>query len=96
MRISNKTNKNNNMTTNNKVKKETSERKNKQWLRSPDQRKRTKLLTVNMVQLPDGRFHILGGGASATIKKNQHSVGVYPIDVRDLATEMRMNGVTSF
>ena len=80
------------MTTN----KEKSARKNKQWLRSPDQRKRTKLFTVNMIQSKDGSFHILGGGSSATIKKNQHSVGVYPIDVRDLAREMRMNGVKSF
>ena len=79
-----------------KQKKQTTGRKNKAWLRSPDQRKRTKLFTVNMVQLPDGRFHILGGGATATIKRNQHSADVYPIDVRDLATEMRMNGVTSF
>jgi len=78
------------------TKNEKSARKNKQWLRSPDQRKRTKLFTVNMIQSKDGSFHILGGGASATIKKNQHSVGVYPIDVRDLAREMRMNGVKSF
>ena len=77
-------------------KKQMTGRKNKAWLRSPDQRKRTKLFTVNMVQLPDGRFHILGGGASTTIKRNQHSAAVYPVDVRDLATEMRMNGVTSF
>lgn len=71
-------------------------RRNKAWLRSPDQRKRTKLFQVNMIQLPDGRFHILGNGALTYTKVNQHKAEAYPVDVRDLATEMRMNGVTSF
>lgn len=72
-----------------------STRKNKQWLRSRDQRKRTKLFMVEMIQLPNGQFQILGGGAKALIRRNQHSVEVCPIDVRDLACEMRMNGVRS-
>lgn len=71
-------------------------RKNKQWLRSRDQRKHPKMFTVNMVQLPNGQFHIVGKGANVMVKKNQHSVQICPVDVRDLATEMRMNGVTSF
>ena len=71
-------------------------RRNKAWLRSPDQRKRTKLFQVNMLQLPDGRFHILGNGAITYTKVNHHKTEAYPVDVRDLAAEMRLNGVTSF
>lgn len=71
-------------------------RRDKKWLRSPDQRKRTKLFTVNMVQRKDGSFHILGGGATAAIRTNSKHAMQVPINVRDLATEMRMNGVTSF
>lgn len=77
---------------NNKTK---NNRKNKQWLRSRDQRKHPKLFSVNMVQLEDGSFHIVGGGANVAIMKNQHSVDWYSVDVRDLACEMRMNGVRS-
>lgn len=70
--------------------------RNKAWLRSPDQRKRTKIFRVEMIQRKNGSFHILGGGASAVLRTNaKHSITV-PVDVRDLATEMRMNGVTSF
>lgn len=71
-------------------------RRNKAWLRSPDQRKRTKIFTVNMIQLPDGRFHILGNGALAHTKINKHKTEAYSVNVRDLATEIRLNGVTSF
>jgi len=70
-------------------------RKNKQWLRSRDQRKNPKIFNVNMVQLPNGSFHIVGGGAEVAIMRNQHSVEWHPVDVRDLAREMRMNGVRS-
>ena len=71
-------------------------RRNKTWLRSPDQRKRTKLFQVNMIQHKDGSFHILGGGATAVIRTNAQHFMKVPINVRDLATEMRLNGVTSF
>lgn len=71
-------------------------RRDKKWLRSPDQRKRMKIFQVEMIQRKDGSFHILGGGAKAVVRTNsKHSITV-PVDVRDLATEMRMNGVTSF
>jgi hypothetical protein len=83
---------NNNKTTTAK----TNNRKNKQWLRSRDQRKHPKLFSVDMVQLKDGSFHILGGGAKVAIKRNQHIAEWANVDVRDLATEIRMNGVRSF
>lgn len=71
-------------------------RKNKQWLRSPDQRKHPKIFNVQMVQLRDGSFHMLGGGARVAVNINQHSSEWKSVDVRDLATEMRLNGVRSF
>jgi|LakMenEpi03Aug12_release.lakeMendotaPanAssembly.Ray.scaffolds.fasta_scaffold95405_5 hypothetical protein len=72
------------------------QRKNKQWLRSRDQRKHPKIFSVQMVQLKDGSFHLLGGGANVAISKNQHSTQWASVDVRDLATEIRMNGIRSF
>jgi hypothetical protein len=72
------------------------QRKNKQWLRSRDQRKHPKIFSVQMVQLKDGSFHMLGGGANVAISKNQHSTQWASVDVRDLATEIRMNGIRSF
>lgn len=71
-------------------------RKNKQWLRNPDQRKNPKMFNVQMIQLKDGSFHIVGGGAKVRVGKNQHSSKEYMVDVRDLATEIRMNGVRTF
>ena len=72
-----------------------SNRKNKQWLRNRDQRKTAKVFNVEMLQLPNGSFHILGGGAQVAIPRNQHSVEWHPVDVRDLACEIRQNGVVS-
>lgn len=71
-------------------------RKNKQWLRSRDQRKHPKIFNVQMIQLRDGSFHMLGGGAKVSININQHTAQWKNVDVRDLATEMRLNGVRSF
>lgn len=71
-------------------------RKNKQWLRSRDQRKHPKIFNVQMIQLRDGSFHMLGGGAKVLIRQNSTSAKEHSVDVRDLATEMRLNGVRSF
>lgn len=71
-------------------------RKNKQWLRSRDQRKHPKIFNVQMVQLRDGSFHMLGGGARVAVNVNQHVAQWKNVDVRDLATEIRMNGIRSF
>jgi hypothetical protein len=49
-----------------------------------------------MIQRKDGSFHILGGGATAVIKTNSRHAMEVPVNVRDMATEMRLNGVTSF
>lgn len=71
-------------------------RKNKQWLRSRDQRKHPKLFNVTMVQMKDGSFHLLGGGARVLIRQNSASSKEHSVDVRDLATEIRLNGIRSF
>lgn len=72
------------------------QRRNKAWLRSPDQRKHKKMFNVQMVQLRDGSFHLVGGGAKVSVKANGSTYNEYLVDVRDLATEMRLNGVKSF
>lgn len=71
-------------------------KRGKHWLRSRDQRKHMKKFTVEMVQLKDGSFHLLGGGSKVDIKLNAKASKRYPVDVRDLATEIRMNGIHSF
>jgi hypothetical protein len=66
-------------------------RRNKQWLRNPDQRKNTKLFNVKMVQLRDGSFMMLGGESKVLNRKNQHSGEWVNVDTRDLACEIRNN-----
>lgn len=87
----NKEQQNKHMTKTNKT-----QRRNKQWLRSRDQRKHMKKFTLEMVQLKDGSFHALGGGANVEIRTNGKSFKIVPVDVRDLACEIRMNGLRSF
>lgn len=72
------------------------QRRNKQWLRSRDQRKHMKRFTVEMVQNKDGSFHMLGGGSRVEIRTNARGSKIVPVDVRDLACEIRMNGIRSF
>lgn len=81
---------------NNTQTKQKTQRRNKAWLRSPDQRKHKKMFTVNMVQLRDGSFHLVGGGSTVKIKSNANNFKEYPVDVRDLALEIRSNGIFSF
>lgn len=74
----------------------TNNRKNKQWLRNRNQRKNKKVFTASFVQNDDGSFHMIGGGSAVYIRSNQHAGEWVPVDTRDLATEMRLNGVKSF
>lgn len=67
----------------------TNNRKNKQWLRNPDQRKTPKVFDVKLRQLRDGSFQILGGEAKVLIRKNQHADQWVNVDARDLACELR-------
>ena len=70
-------------------------RKNKQWLRNPDQLKNPKVYNVSMVRNPDGSFHILGGQSKVLIRKNQYVGEWVNVDTRDLTCEMRNNRITS-
>ena len=73
-----------------------SKRKNKQWLRNPDQIKTPKIFNVTMVRNNSGDFHIIGGGAKVLMNKNQHSREWENVDVRDFACELRRNAIKSF
>jgi hypothetical protein len=71
-------------------------RKNKSWLRNPDQLKTPKIFNVQMMRNKDGSFHIIGNGAAVLDRKNQHSAVWTSVDVRDLACEMRNNSIRAF
>jgi hypothetical protein len=79
---------NNNTNTNMKT---TSNRKDKKWLRNPDQRKNTKVFSVKMVQTKKGDFVLMGGHSQVFSRKNQYSGEWVPVDTRDLACELRNN-----
>jgi hypothetical protein len=85
----------NNTTKTNNMKK-TQTRKNKAWLRNPNQRKNQKVFTAKFIQRKDGSFHMIGGESKAYIRKNQNGGEWVNVDTRDLATELRMRGVRSF
>jgi hypothetical protein len=70
-------------------------RKNKQWLRNPDQRKNPKIFSAKFVQMKDGSFQIIGKETTVLERKNQHASQWVPVDTRDFATELRMNGIHS-
>ena len=72
-----------------------STRKNKQWLRNPDQRKNPKVFSAKFTQERDGSFTILGGETMVLERRNQHTAEWVPVDTRDFATEIRMNGINS-
>jgi hypothetical protein len=70
-------------------------RKNKAWLRNPDQRKHPKVFNVKMVQTRNGDFILLGKEAEVYTRFNQYSGEWNNVDVRDLACEMRNNKIMS-
>lgn len=70
-------------------------RKNKRWMRSRDQLKRPKVFNVQMIRMPNGSFHLLGGGSQVFIQKNQYRVDACQVDVRDLAVELNNSKITS-
>ena len=71
-------------------------RKDKQWLRNPDQLKHPKVFNVKMLRLPNGTFHILGGETKAYIKRNQHRIDEVNVDTRDFASELNRSKIGSF
>ena len=71
-------------------------RKNKAWLRNPAQRKNPKLFTAKFIQRKDGSFHMLGRETMVLSRKNAVASEWVPVDTRDFATELRMNGIRNF
>lgn len=73
-----------------------SNRKNKQWLRNPDQLKTPKIYSLTVVRNSDGSFHLIGGQQKVMIRKNQYSGDWVNVDTRDLACELRKSKIKSF
>jgi hypothetical protein len=71
-------------------------KRDKNWLRNPDQRKNTKLFNVKMIQLKDGSFHVVGGESKFLKRYNQHRQEWTNVDTRDLVSEIRSNGIRCF
>lgn len=71
-------------------------KRDKNWLRNPDQRKNTKLFNVKMIQLKDGSFHVVGGESKYLKRVNQHREEWANVDTRDLVSEIRSNGIRCF
>lgn len=77
------------------MQKMTTQRKNKQWLRNPNQRKNPKIFSAKFIQNPDGSFAMIGGETVVLQRKNQHSQQWVNIDTRDFACELRNNSIFS-
>jgi len=80
--------------TNNTMKKST--RKDKNWMRNPDQLKTRKLYNITVERNPDSSFRLVGGMNRVLIRKNQHSAEWVNVDTRDLCTELRNSKFHSF
>lgn len=82
------------MKTKNKMMK--SSRKNKVWLRNPDQMKTRKTFYVKMIRNKDGSFHIPGNSVMVEVKRNSITSDILPVDVRDFACELRNSKIYTF
>ena len=67
-----------------------STRKNKQWLRNPDQLKTRKIFSIMVERNPDNSYRLLGGQNKVLMKKNQHEQANewVNVDTRDLCVEL--------
>lgn len=77
-------------------KKVKSNRKNKQWLRSRDQKKHPKIFDVKMIRNADGSFHLLGNNVKYLRRINQFASEWVPVDTRDFACELRNSPIKTF
>lgn len=71
-------------------------RKNKMWMRNPDQLKNPKVFQLTALRQPDGSFHLIGGEQRVAVRKNQHSMEWVNVDTRDLACELRNSRITTY
>jgi hypothetical protein len=81
------------MNKNMKTDKQNNTRKNKQWLRNPNQRKNPKFFQVTMMQTKEGNFVLLGGESKVLSRRNQYANEWVNVDTRDLACEIRNNKI---
>ncbi len=72
-----------------------SKRKDKNWLKNPDQMKNEKLFNVKMFRDKDGVFHVVGGETKVLSRKNQHSAEWVNVDTRDFASVLRNSSIKS-
>lgn len=72
-----------------------SNRKNKDWLKNPDQMKNEKLFNVKMFRDKNGAFHIVGGETKVLSRKNQHTAEWVNVDTRDFAMVLRNSSIKS-
>lgn len=71
-------------------------RKDKQWLRNPDQMKNPKVYALTAVRNRDGSFHLIGGQQKVLIRKNKFVGDWVNVDTRDIACELRNSRITTF
>jgi hypothetical protein len=71
-------------------------KKDKKWMRNPDQLKTPKVFNLTVMRNKDGSFHLIGGQQRVMIRKNQYVGEWTNVDTRDLACEMRNSRITSF
>ena len=73
-----------------------SSRKNRRWMRNPDQLKNPKIYSMKVLRNPDGSFHVIGGNTQVLMRKNQHSLEWVNVDTRDFTRELKSSRITSF
>ena len=67
-------------------------KKDKNWLRNPNQIKNPKIFEAKFMRDKDGKFHLIGGETKVYERKNQHSYELVNVDTRDFVTELRRCG----
>ena len=79
-----------------KTKKTVSSRKDKSWMRNPDQLKNRKIFSIIAERNPDGSFRLLGGNQRVLVKKNQYVSEWVNVDTRDLGVELRNSPIHTY
>lgn len=73
-----------------------SSRKDKSWMRNPDQLKNRKIFSIMAERNPDGSFLLLGGEQRVFVKKNQYVGEWVNVDTRDLGIELRNSAIHTY
>jgi hypothetical protein len=71
----------------------TTQKKNRKWLQSKDQRKTPKVFMAQFMQNRDGSFSLLPGQSAVQLKINQCLSEWVEVNTKDLAAEMAENGI---